>query len=158
MGKEIIKLFIYRYKIYDKQLSWRLLKISAIVIDRFLSIFYIVNLKVHIAMWNLFTKLFITKSLLKIEFSDWNPIHRKIISLYFFQAAQLIKWTLQLLMNYQNFWLNIKEINMETWMSKSLLAKKKNRQRTPVLRPQTLAQSDKSLLIIKALLIYQCLQ
>ena len=33
---------------------------------------------------------------------------------------------------------------METWMSKRLLAKKKNRQRTPVLRPQTLAQSDKT--------------
>ena len=153
MGKEIIKLFIYRYKIYDKQLSWRLLKISAIVTDRFLSIFYVVNLKV--LQCKIYLQNCITKSLLKIEFSDWNPIHRKIISLYFFQAAQLIKWTLQLLMNYQNFWLNIKEINMETWMSKRLLAKKKNRQRTPVLRPQTLAQSDKSLLIIKALF---CLQ
>lgn len=47
---------------------------------------------------------------------------------------------------------------METWMSKRLLAQKKNRQRTPVLRPQKLAQSDKSLLILKALLIYQSLQ
>ena len=46
---------------------------------------------------------------------------------------------------------------METWMSKRLLAKKKNHQRTPELRPQKLAQSDKSLLIIKALLLYQCL-
>ena len=79
---------------------------------------------------------------LKIEFSVVQFNNQNSFT-FSFQAAQLIKWTLQLLMNYQNFWLNIKEINMETWMSKRLLAKKKNHQRTPVLRPQKLAQSDK---------------